>query len=81
MAEQLFSRSSSPHGRTATIVLRRRGRAHTTSPLAAGDAGAALGRGHRHPPLSRTTAPPPLPSHFPLPSRYRVTEFAIAAEK
>lgn len=51
------------------------------SPLAAGDAGAALGRGHRHPPLSRTTVPPPLPSHFPLPSRYRVTEFAIAAEK
>lgn len=39
----------------------------TTSPLAAGDAGAALGRGHRHPPLSRTTVPPPLPSHFPLP--------------
>lgn len=27
----------------------------TTSPLAAGDAGAALGRGHRHPPLSRST--------------------------
>lgn len=28
MAEQLFSRSSSPHGRTATIFLRRRGRVH-----------------------------------------------------
>lgn len=38
-----------------------------TSPLAAGDAGAALGRGHRHTPLSRASVPPPLPSHFPLP--------------
>lgn len=69
MAEQLFSRSSSPHGRTATIVLRRRVRHHHhhLSSLAAGDAGAALGRGHRHTPLSRASVPPPLPSHFPLP--------------
>lgn len=58
MAGQLFSRSSSPHGRTATI--HSVDEAHAASPLAAGDAGAALGRGHRHPPLSRTASSIPL---------------------
>lgn len=80
MAEQLFSRSSSPHGRTATI--HSVDEAHAASPLAAGDAGAALGRGHRHPPLSRTASSIPL-SSLPPPALalpcYRVCDPARAS--